>query len=466
MNYADSEKIHRILLQAGILKVLDPTEADIVILNTCSVRQKGEDKVFGFIESIAKSDLSKETNTLIGVTGCMVRKSGIAKRYIGETLERKRTRKIVRVSDSAGLANYDDDLLSRSSNIDFVFRIEETGSLTKILTLILGRDIGNDEKWEEYLKIRQTQENPTSANVIIQTGCDNYCTFCIVPETRGREVSRSIDDIVQEAREVVERGTKEITLLGQNVNSYGKEARTKLWNSESLTWSNSGVKTPFRELLDELGAVMGIDRIRFTSSNPHDMTRDILESHFEIPALCPYLHFALQSGSDEVLKKMNRKHTYADFKAQVEYLRGRDPFFSISTDIIVGFPGESETDFELTAQAMIECEFDFVYLARYSPRPGTFAGDRLEDSVSPAEKARRWNVLNEILTQSARSRNERMIGRTEEILITGVDREGRLVGRTRNFKEVSFEGDSNLRGIVRVEIDRMEGWGLGGVLIS
>ena len=151
--------------------------------------------------------------------------------------------------------NYDDELFLRSQSIDFVFRIEEVSFLTKILSLISGEDIGNDAKWNEYLSVRQLQENPSSANIIIQTGCDNFCTFCIVPYTRGREVSRLDEEIIREIQEVVAHGTKEITLLGQNVNSYGKETRAKLWNSEELTWTSRDVKTPFRELLEKINSI-------------------------------------------------------------------------------------------------------------------------------------------------------------------------------------------------------------------
>ncbi|MFB0964528.1 MAG: radical SAM protein [Patescibacteria group bacterium] len=168
-----------------------------------------------------------------------------------------------------------------------------------------------------------------------------------------------------------------------------------------------------------MGSVEGLERIRFTSSNPHDMTRDILDAHFEVPAMTPYLHFALQSGSDAVLKRMNRKHTYADFKAQVDYLRAQDPSFSISTDVIVGFPGETEEEFAETLKAMEECEFDFAFLARYSPRKGTFATDRIGDDVASDVKADRWNRANAVLEKTARARNERMVGKTEEVLVTG-----------------------------------------------
>jgi tRNA-2-methylthio-N6-dimethylallyladenosine synthase len=330
MNYADSEKIHRILMTAGLRKVIDPLKADIIILNTCSVRQKGEDKVFGFMNGVTRNHLVHQSGhtVLFGITGCMVRKSWVARRYIDlEKYKRHGAEKITLLSSSESLLNYDDELFLRSESIDFTFRIEEVSFVTKILSLISGEDIGNDAKFNEYLAVKQLQENPASANIIIQTGCDNFCTFCIVPHTRGRETSRSQREIVDEIREVVWNGTKEITLLGQNVNSYGKESRAKLWNSEELTWTSKEVKTPFRELLDEINTIEGLDRIRFTSSNPHDMTKDILDAHFDLGKMCPYLHFALQSGSDTMLKRMNRKHSYADFKSQVDYLRAKDPLF-------------------------------------------------------------------------------------------------------------------------------------------
>lgn len=169
------------------------------------------------------------------------------------------------------------------------------------------------------------------------------------------------------------------------------------------------------------------------------MTKDILDAHFDLEKMCPYLHFALQSGSDTMLQKMNRKHTYADFKTQVEYLRSRNPLFSISTDIIVGFPGETEEEFQATAQAMRECQFDFAFIARYSSRSGTVATDRYEDDISPVEKARRWTILNDILRETVRTRNQLMIGREEEILISGEGKDETWVGRTRNWKEVFLE---------------------------
>jgi tRNA-2-methylthio-N6-dimethylallyladenosine synthase len=473
MNYADSEKIDMILRSAGFRKVLDPVQSDIIIMNTCSVRQKWEDRVFGFMHEIERYHKKNETlkDPLFGITGCMVRKSGIAKRYLKgedgnmkEEYKRKNAEKIILLDSSDALENYDDELFLRSQSIDFLFRIEEVSFLTKILSLITGEDIGNDAKFNEYLAVKQLQENPASANVIIQTGCDNYCTFCIVPHTRGRELSRDMDEIVGEVSDVARNGTIEITLLGQNVNSYGKETRKKLWNSESLTWSSPDVKTPFRELLEKINKVPWLDRIRFTSSNPHDMTRDILDAHFDLSNMCNYLHIALQSGSDEVLGRMNRKHTYADFKSQIDYLRDRDPLFSISTDIIVGFPGETEEQFQATAMAMRECQFDYAFIARYSSRSGTLATTRYEDNISSDEKARRWTILNDILRETTASRNLLMVGREEEILITGEWKDETLVGRTRNFKEVfiPYTPDIKSGDIVKVKIVEGSGWVLKG----
>lgn len=668
MNYADSEKIHMILLSSGLRKVLDPTKADIIILNTCSVRQKGEDRVFGFIHEVEKFHKKNATGieVLFGVTGCMVRKSGIARRYLlntdgtlSDAYARDNTQKITLLESSNGIYNYDDTLFIRSPDIDFVFRIEEVGMLTKILSSIYKEEIGNDAKFHEYLSVKQLQENPTSANVIIQTWCDNFCSFCIVPYTRGREVSREKDDIIQEIRDIAKNGTKEITLLGQNVNSYWKETKKKLWNTESLSWklptlniaidlddtlynvwnediiplynerynanisfadikthnfnwdenirniffekyyaskdthpyfenafeilmswkqaghtlyvitsrpqadkeftlkriekdfwnnffervlftseydwdnkadiakkysiditiedaphhieaykkagiqsiiftqpwnndieigetvfrannwhevdtiikkisSQKTFKTPFRELLEGISTVEGIDRIRFTSSNPHDMTKDILDAHFDLPHMCNYLHFALQSGSNSLLKKMNRKHTYEDFKAQVAYLRSRDPLFAISTDIIVGFPGETEQQFQETVQAMKELDFDFAYIARYSSRSGTTATKIYEDNISNEEKARRWDILNSLLKDSVAKRASLMIGRIEEVLITWPGKDDTLAGRTRNFKEVYIPVNPAIRpgDIVKVKILEFDRWVLKGEAVG
>lgn len=443
-------------------------ETDILILNTCSVRQKGEDRVYGYIREARALAKTQNKTLIVGITGCMVRKTGFHGRFYESDRRRRAAKNIERISDESSLFNSDDKIFGITDTVDFTLRIEDIHYLTKILSIITGTEIGNDAKWNDYLQVKQSQENPGSANIIIQTGCDNFCSFCIVPYTRGREKSRPQDEIVREIEECVMNGTKEVTLLGQNVNSYGKETKKKLWNSEELKWDQKSPEpTPFRELLGKINSIESLDRIRFTSSNPHDMTRDILSAHFELEHMCHYLHFALQSGSDEVLRSMNRKHTFEDFRLQVEYLRSRDPLFSVSTDIIVGFPGETEEQFQETIRAFEICEFDFAYIARYSPRRGTRATDTMEDTVSMEEKARRWDILNTLLYQSVRKRNELMLGRTEEILVTGKGKDDTLIGRTRNFKEVYIGENSGIRigDIIPVKITEMDRWVLKGEII-
>lgn len=441
MNHADSEKIHMLLAQAGLSKVDTWEEADIIVFNTCSVRQKGEDKVFGYVEKIDKLRHKTGRDIKVGLTGCMTRKTGLNKKYY-DYAGRQNTTKITLTQtaekiDTPTLYNSDDDLFHRVDTIDFVVRIEEIGSLTTLLSIMYGEDIGQDDNFQSYLRVKQERNISKSANVIIQTGCDNYCTFCIVPYTRGHEISRPQEEIVQECVEVVEhQGAKEVTLLGQNVNSYGKETRKSLWNSEELTWTAPTVRTPFRELLEKINAIPGLDRIRFTSSNPHDMTRDILDAHFDLEKCCHYLHFALQSGDNDLLKKMNRKHSYDDFKSQVDYLRSRDPLFGISTDVIVGFPGETEEQFENTMKAFRECQFDYAYIARYSPRKETYAA-KMPGHVQAEIKAERWDRLNTLMYEIIQERNQLMIGREEVILVSKIDEEdGTISGRTRNFREV------------------------------
>lgn len=638
MNAADSEKINMVLLQCGMMRAGSFDDADVVVFNTCSVRQKWEDRVFGYIREIEK--LNKERrksksreDIKIGVTGCMVRKTGIAKRYLEnshkEVIEKRKTaKKIDYLASQEGIYNCDDKLFPRSLAIDFVLRIEETKYIPHILTEIYGYRVGQEDRFDDYLKQTQQRETPYSANIIIQTGCDNYCTFCIVPYTRWQEVSRDHSEIVGECKEAVESGAKEITLLGQNVNSYGKQSNLKLWNEEKSVWNDkrslkigidlddslfvvlcqevldrynnkynkslslSDIKSfdcnhikelndeyeayeseheldmwmqkwgeeilrkwkeegheiyaitsrpparesatiallekyfwawffteiimikktwedlkyraanrlgldfvvddgphhidnymkyfewtvcifhqpwnsemqsdqkklfkardwyevdaalrrshfhsPFRKLLTDIDQIKGIERIRFTSSNPHDMTRDILDAHFELKNTCNYLHFALQSWNNEMLKKMNRRHSYEDFKAMVEYLRSKDPLFSISTDIIVGFSGETNDMFADTVRAFTECQFDFAYNARYSVRPNTLAAKLYPDDVPDEIKAERWHILNDLLLKNIGKRNELMLGRSEQVLITW-EKDEIFSGRTRNFKEVFFD---------------------------
>lgn len=464
MNQADSEKINMIMMQSGFMRASDMLDADVVIMNTCSVRQKWEDRVFGFIREIHKKnkELQKEWSPrriLAWITGCMVRKTGIAKRYLDEDSTRNKVREIELLTWVSGIFNFDDSLFVRNENIDFVFRIEEVSFVTKILSHIMKDHIGSDDKFDDYLKAAQNRDNSASANIIIQTWCDNFCTYCIVPYTRGKEISREKEEILDEIKKAAENWAKEVTLLGQNVNSYWKQFNLKHWNKDKSKWNDGMWKSPFRELIEDVDKIDWISRIRFTSSNPHDMTTDILDSHFEVDATCNYLHFALQSWSNDMLKRMNRRHSVEDFKKMCEHLRSKDPYFSISTDIIVWYSWETEEMFQETVKAMEEIEFDFAYIARYSVRKGTLWEKMYPDDISPEEKARRWHILNTVLEKSVIKRNKMMIWREEEILITKVKEEV-VMWRTRNFKEVSipFEEGMKVWDMILVKINELENW--------
>lgn len=471
MNYADSEKINMILLQSGFMVTNEWEKADVIIFNTCSVRQKWEDKVFWMIREIVKyeekilSKMSEEEKEkyekkIVWITWCMVRKTWMAKDYLEENIDRTPAREIETILDEKGIYNYDDKLFPRTQKLDFTLRIEDVKYLNKILSHIYWAQIWNDDKFDDYLKQKQLRESNASANIIIQTWCDNFCTFCIVPYTRWREVSRPMEEIVAEAKKAVQEWAKEITLLWQNVNSYGKQKNPKLWNEEKSMW-NSGIwKSPFRELLEELNKIEWLYRIRFTSSNPHDMTQDILDAHFDLEKTCNYLHFALQSWDDKMLKKMNRRHKYEKFKEMVEYMRKRDPLFSISTDIIVWYSWETQEQFEATVEALKDLEFDFVYIARYSVRPWTMASKAFPDDISGDEKAKRWHTLNTHLEESVHKRNALMIWREEEILVTH-NENGKIRGRTRNFKEVFCDyswGDIKVWDLIKVKVEDLDNW--------
>jgi tRNA-2-methylthio-N6-dimethylallyladenosine synthase len=470
MNQADSEKINMILLQSWFIRVNDWKEANLVIFNTCSVRQKWEDRVFWMLTEINIENKKNNKNILVWITGCMVRKTWIDSKYLNEyKRDKNKAKNIILVNSNSDIFNNDDKLFPRSDGkLDFTLRIEDTKYLPLILTHILKEPIWKDHSFDDYLKSKQLRENPAQATIIIQTGCDNYCTFCIVPYTRWKENSRTIEDIVKEVTDTVIAWAKEITLVWQNVNSYWKQwVDKKFWNEEKGKWNDWLGKSPFRQLLDELNKIEWLDRIRFTSSNPHDMTQDILDAHFELDKMCNYLHFALQSWSDLMLKKMNRKHTYDDFKKMVKYLRSRDPNFSISTDIIVWYSWETEEMFNDTKKAFKECEFDFVFSARYSVRKWTIAEKIYPDDIKNEIKAERWHYLNDLLLESITKRNNKMIWNIEKILISW-EKDEEFFWRTRNFKEVYFQKIEwiNIWDIVKVKITELNKYNLKGEFYS
>lgn len=441
MNVSDSERINTILKSAGFDYEEDPVAADLVIMNTCSVKQKAEDKVWGHVGKLAEMK-KKNPKSRIGLTGCMVRESGIAKKYQTEELFSK------------------DHLLPQSEDLDFVFRIEDLPSVPKFLSAIYEEDLGqdySDELVDSYFNVQPEYASAFQVFVPVQTGCDKFCTYCIVPFTRKREISRPMQEIIDEVQALVSKGAKEVTLLGQTVNSYKHESATQEYSENN-----------FVELLYQLDKIPGLDRLRYTSPHPMDMKDELIRAHVELKAMCHHVHLPAQSGDNGVLKRMNRKYTREQYLEIVKKLKEAMPDICITTDIIVGFCGETEEEFMNTYDLFKEVGFDFSFTSRYSPRKGTYSDRRLKDDVSAKEKARRWHMLNDLLKETSIMRNKAYEGRLEQVLIEKKLGDGRFEGTTRSWKRVQFSSKKNLIPgmLVPVRIKHGIQWVLLGELLE
>ena len=348
MNKADSEKITLSFEHKGYRQAKSAKDADVLIINTCSVRQSAEDRVLGLVNNLSKIK-SKKRRPKIILTGCMLR------------YPLPRLKKIL-------------------SAVDEFIKLKE---LIKNLKL-------------------EIRNSKAPAFVTIMEGCDNYCTYCVVPYSRGREVSRPMEEIYCEVKELVKRGVKEITLLGQNVNSYGKGLKIENWKLNKnyklkIINLKKQYKTPVAILLAFLHSIKGLKKISFLTSNPQDLTDDIIEA-MKLPKIARYLHLPVQSGDDEILKKMNRQYTCQQYLALIKKIRCQIPKIEIGTDIIVGFPGETRQQFQNTVVLCKKARFKVAYVAKYSPRWGT-AAFKLKDNVSPQEKKRRWRILDKLINK-------------------------------------------------------------------
>lgn len=440
MNYSDSERVAKILEKIGYEKGQNPEESDLYIFNTCSIRQKGEDRVYGQLRNL--QGLKKmNPRLLVGITGCMVRNSSS------------------RNSDN----EQKDELLKRLDTVDFVFRITETQKLGEILeeaepTLDLPEL--SEADFKDYLKIVPKYTSRKQAFVPIQIGCDKYCTYCIVPYSRGREQSRPMQDILAECEMLVKNGCLEITLIGQTVNSYGKSAL------DQKSGQFKDMDDPFVTLLTEIDKFKeyGLNRLRFTSPHPRDFSDKLIEAHTQLKTLCPHIHLPVQVGNDEVLKRMNRQYTVEKYKKIVEKIRNTIPNCALSTDIIVGFCGETPEQFEETYKLFEEVRFDMAYLARYSPRPGTVSVKIYKDDIAREEKARRWHRLNAILEECSSEKNRACEGKILEVLVEKYnDETGEAEGKSRENKVVQFLGTPDLIGtLVDVKITNSLQWLLKG----
>lgn len=440
MNYSDTERIESKLENYGYRKASKIATADLVIFNTCSVRQKAEDRVFGQLKNMREL---KKTNPslLVGITGCMVRKSSSTK-----SLKK-------------------DKLLNRSEFLDFAFRIEDSAQIGELISE-LNPDLifpdFNEAELGNYFAINPKYTSKTQAFVPVGTGCDKFCTYCIVPYSRGRERSRDFNEIVDECTKLVEDGVIEITLVGQTVNSYGRSSIDR----QSGKFIYRDDKTPFTELLEELDKLheKGLKRLRFTSPHPRDVHPSLMQAIANLKTLMPYIHMPIQAGHDETLKRMNRNYRIAEYRKIITELRKAVPNIAISTDIIVGFCGETEEEYKTTLNIYKEFQFDHCYFAQYSPRSKTFSADHLKDDVAAKVKRERWHNLNALVKEISAKKLKKFAGQTLEVLFDKKE-DNTYVGRSEHFKEVKVKAGRDILGqLLKVKITKTLDFHLEGEL--
>ncbi len=392
MNQNESERIAAFFEENGMQKeTLE--NADIVVINACSIRKSATDKIHGKMKNIRK--MGKKTV----LTGCVLK----------------------------------EDLKKMEKMFDYMLESHDVANWPFF----------NQKK--DFFQISPKRKGP-SALVSIMTGCDNFCSYCVVPHTKGREKSRNWKEVVEEVKKAVAEGVKEIWLLGQNVNSY------------------SG-GTTFDELLRKINEIEGDFWIRFTSSHPKDFSNEVIKAISECDKVTEYLNLPVQSGDNKILKAMNRPYTVEEYKEIINSVKKTVPGIVLSTDIIVGFPGETESNFRNTVKLFMEVEFEMAYISCYSPRPGTVA-EKIKDNISLEEKKRREKVLTELLKEITLSKNEKYKGEEVDVLVLK-SKKNLLMGKTRGYKSVTFEGPQKLVGnFAKVKITKVSPWGLKGKLLS
>lgn len=424
MNEHDSEVIDGLLTERGFSSVKERKDASIVIINTCSVRDNADKRFFGILGQLKKRKES-DPSFIVCVCGCMMQQQ--------------------RVVDTIKAKYPWVDVIFGTNSIHHIPELIEKVAIEKEKVVDI---IENTEEVVEGLPAKRLFDHKALVNIMF--GCNNFCTYCIVPYTRGREKSRAPEAIVAEVKGLVADGVKEIMLLGQNVNSY------------------DGNGTSFAELLKMLNDVDGLERIRFMTSNPKDLSDELIEAFAVCDKLCRNLHLPIQSGSNRVLKRMNRKYTREDYLKLIEKLRKTVPNITLSTDIIVGFPGETNEDFEETLSIVKEVEYDSAFTFIYSIRKGTPA-EKFEDQIEESEKHRRFDLLVSAVNEISEKKNKAYQDRVEKVLVDGVSKNDKstLTGRTDGFKLVNFAGKKELIGsIVDVKITDAKTFSLFGEVIE
>jgi tRNA-2-methylthio-N6-dimethylallyladenosine synthase len=407
MNVYDSERMTEALGASGYVATDTPDDADMILLNTCHIREKAAEKVYSELGRM-KGLKASRPDLKIGVTGCVAQAEGA-------------------------------EIMRRQPLVDLVVgpqsyhRLPELEARARGGAKALDTEFPEEDKFE-HLAARPKARRAPSAFLTVQEGCDKFCAFCVVPYTRGAEVSRPADRVLDEARELVDRGVREITLLGQNVNAYhGAGPDGREWG--------------LARLIRELAGIDGLARLRFTTSHPNDMDDDLIAAHGDCPKLMPYLHLPVQSGSDRILKAMNRKHTADSYVALVDRLRAARPDLLLSGDFIVGFPGETEADFADTLALVRRVGYGQAYSFKYSTRPGTPAADRPQ--IDPDLASERLARLQALLTEQQRAAQDAMVGRETTVLFEKAGRlPGQLVGKSEHLHAVHADAPGSLIGQV------------------
>lgn len=427
MNEEDSEKLSGMLKRIGYELTDSRESASIIIFNTCCVRENAENKVFGNLGQL-KNLKEKNPNLIIAICGCMMQQKGMA-----------------------------DKILNMFPFVDIIFGTHNAYKFPEYLNRVIQEGVQVKEilnKEEGIVEgIPVDRKSDTKAYVTIMYGCNNFCTYCIVPYVRGRERSRKPEDIEKEVKDLVAQGYKEITLLGQNVNSYGKGLENEI---------------SFADLLRRLNEIKGIERIRFMTSHPKDLNMDVIKAIKECDKLCEQIHLPVQSGSSKILKDMNRHYDKEYYINLIKDIKREIPNVGITTDIIIGFPGETEKDFKDTLELVKEVEYDSAFTFIYSRRQYTPA-DRMENQIDDEVKHRRFNELVETVNSIVKEKNKTLEGKTLEILVEGPSKndENKLTGRSRSGKLVNFPGDKSLVGeLVNVKIIKSKGFSLEGEIIK
>ena len=425
MNVHDTEKLEGMLETLGYDKTKTLEEANLIIINTCCVRENAELKVYGNLGKFKKLKLERP-DLMIGICGCMMQQQDVV-----------------------------DDIFKRYPHVDFIFGTHNLHQFPSILEKAKECKETFIDIWKKEGEIIENIPSKRAPGVKawlnIMYGCNNFCTYCIVPYVRGRERSRAPEDIINEINSLVDQGYMEITLLGQNVNSYGKDLSPKL---------------TFPELLTKVDKETKINRVRFMTSHPKDLSEDLIHSMATLNSVCEHIHLPIQSGSNRVLKLMNRNYTREHYIELVEQLRKAIPNISITTDFIVGFPGETREDFEDTIDLVKRISFDNAYTFKYSLRKGTPA-EKLLEQISEDEKSKRLQELMDTLKNIALEINVKLEGREDEVLVEGVSKNNPsvLTGRSRSFKLINFIGPEELIGtLVNVDIKKGKPWSLEGVI--